>query len=280
MSGSLKRAGTVWPGSSATTAGSYRHGTLYTNPEEESLGFTEGSNLEQTFNETLSDPPIEAVPPPPKVHANSQLNRIADRLKPRLLNRYAVPTAGALCQSIVVTPASVWNSYEAIAVCYNQGDGVSTLVSRVGPTSSEEHGQQFSIKDQDKLYVVKEQRWESDTSIRHFIKPTCTYLVELHSAFCVQDKIWVLYEEMEMSLEQIFELECDPWSVNPGYKDAQIAAICFQVTVSFVDFCSLITDISEGTAGSRLHTSRSWCRSWVSDHREHIDESNRPYQAG
>ena len=35
--------------------------------------------------------------------------------------------------------------------------------------------------------------------------------------------MWTIYEEMDLSLEQIFELDCDPWTVDPGRKDLQIA---------------------------------------------------------
>lgn len=66
--------------------------------------------------------------------------------------------------------------------------------------------------------------------------------MDLHSAFFQDGTVWTIYEEMDLSLEQIFELDCDPWTVDPGRKDLQISAISAQVGFSTALFThSLIT---------------------------------------
>lgn len=53
--------------------------------------------------------------------------------------------------------------------------------------------------------------------------------MELHGAFQKGTNFWLLYEEMDLSLDQILGLDCDPWLINRGQKDNQIAAIASQV---------------------------------------------------
>lgn len=140
----------------------------------------------------------------------------------KIYNQHIVPTARALNQSIVITLMCVWELYESIELCDNQGtcqDGKSSIICR-RKTSSE---------TQDCLFVVKEQRWSGGAIPRHCVKPRSSYLVDLHSAFFQDNTLWTLYEEMDVSLEQIFELDCDPWTIDPGNKDRQISAISFQV---------------------------------------------------
>jgi hypothetical protein len=136
-----------------------------------------------------------------------------------------VPTARALNQSIVITPMCVWELYEAIELCDNQGtcpDRDPSVICR-RKTSSEA---------QDCLFVVKEQRWSGGAIPRHVVKPRSPYIVDLHSAFFQDGTVWTIYEEMDLSLEQIFELDCDPWTVDPGRKDLQISSISAQVCFS------------------------------------------------
>ncbi|GAB7336292.1 hypothetical protein MBLNU13_g09040t1 [Cladosporium sp. NU13] len=140
-----------------------------------------------------------------------------------------VPTARALNQSIVITLICVWELYEAIELCDNQGtcpDRNSSVICR-RKTPSEA---------QDCLFVVKEQRWSGGAIPRHVVKPRSPYIVDLHSAFFQDGTVWTIYEEMDLSLEQIFELDCDPWTVDPGRKDLQISAISAQVCFSTARF--------------------------------------------
>lgn len=217
MSGKLKRTNTIWPGTSAS-AMSLRHSKEH---EE-----TNQSAIQDTPQDISLPSKTDAPTRPQSVHI-SEDKIIAAPLMSRLLNRHMVPTSKALSQSIVVTPKSIWDLYEAIEFCYNQGEsgGGHTALSRRRKSTHKD----LTITEQDKLFVVKQQRWSTETRVRHCVKPACPYLVELYSAFCKEDVLWTLYEEMEMALEQIFELDCSPWSIEPSQKNAQIAAISLQV---------------------------------------------------
>ncbi|KAK5111089.1 hypothetical protein LTR85_012264 [Meristemomyces frigidus] len=170
------------------------------------------------------DQPIGDVPPP-RVESRTAMSAHQGR-QPRAKlalhhNPHAVPTAHALNHSIVLTPKSVWDFYEAIEYSDNQGDtsqGHATLSRR----------RRSHPEKDERLFVIKEQRWPSEHPLQHFKKPQCQYLVELYGAFRSDATLWTVYEEMDMSLEQIFELDCDPWTINAGQKDAQISAISYQ----------------------------------------------------
>lgn len=173
---------------------------------------------------------LDSVPIPPSLRVAETEDVVSkdkapsEKFRPEnnIYNRHMVPTARALNQSIVITPMCVWELYEGIELCDNQGicpDRQSSVICR-RKTSSEA---------QECLFVVKEQRWSGGAVPRHCVKPRSPYLVDLLSAFFQDETMWTIYEEMDTSLEQIFELDCDPWTVDPGKKDRQIGAISFQV---------------------------------------------------
>ena len=187
------------------------------------------SRLEEPSQELIdsASAPLVPVPQPiltKEVKTWSQSSN-TDPVDIRKTNRnpHVVPTALALDQSIVVTPRYIWDLYEAIECCSNQGDSHSgnVFLSRRRRTTNER---------QEGLFVVKEQRWTGNHGLKHFTKPKCPHLVELLGAFSNEDTLWTLYEEMDLSLDQIFALDCDPWSISPGTKDSQIAAIAAPVS--------------------------------------------------
>ncbi len=153
-----------------------------------------------------------------------------EELRPHLLSRAAgmrnhfrVPTTQSLNHSIVIIEKTVWDLYEAIAFCSNQGEDEPagyTILSRRKRTHSHQD---------ESLFVVKQHQSRLPEGIRHFVKPRSRFLVELHGAFHSGAHLWTLYEEMDLSLEQIFALDCDPWTICPGEKDAQISAIASHV---------------------------------------------------
>lgn len=137
-------------------------------------------------------------------------------------NLFTVPTARSLDHSIVVVAKTVWDLYEAIEFCSNQGEDLRshTILGRRKNTHPHQD---------ENLFIVKQYQYTSNDEIRNFTKPRSQFLVELHSAFCAGTHFWMLYEEMDLSLEQVLALDCDPWTVNPGQKMNQIAAIASQV---------------------------------------------------
>lgn len=234
MSGTLKRADTLWPRATARSfdpdlAHVASAGHESSHQKRRSPGDPEArpSKLRRQWKKqdeahedhgSSLDRPIEDIPAPPSFKrteaapSNEEQSRdVVSWPKHKLHNRHMVPTAGALNQSIVITRMSVWDLYEQIEFCDNQGEcseGKSSVICRrKAPAAKEEC-----------LFVIKEQRWSGNALLSHCVKPQSAHLVDLQSAFCSGDILWTIYEEMDISLEQIFELDCDPWTVNPARK--------------------------------------------------------------
>jgi len=262
MPETLNRANTIWPRASAgplhsnpaNDADDQRDPTCVTQPSTSSseihhkrqkhrLVKKPASQQESPLSSRDENRPIDDVPVPPSLRATEIVGVVSGNrphtggLIPgnKIYNQHMVPTARALNQSIVITPICVWELYEAIELCDNQGtcpDRNSSVICR----------RKTSSDAQDCLFVVKEQRWSGGAIPRHVVKPRSPYIVDLHSAFFQDGTVWTIYEEMDLSLEQIFELDCDPWTVDPGRKDLQISAISAQVGFSTTRFAhSLIT---------------------------------------
>ena len=272
MPDTLNRANTIWPRATvepvhsrpASVADDQRDLPLEPQP------FTGSSNLhlkkqkhrlvkkptsqqEPPLSSRDESKPIDGVPVPPSLRvtetagiASEDGTRLRELLpENKIYNQHMVPTARALNQSIVITPMCVWDLYEGIELCDNQGtcpDRKSGVICR-RKTSSEA---------QDCLFVVKEQRWSGGAIPRHVVKPRSPYIVDLHSAFFQDGIVWTLYEEMDVSLEQIFELDCDPWTVDPGRKDRQIGAISSQVCMSTTRL-RLFAHCLAGPPGTGVH---------------------------
>lgn len=169
------------------------------------------SQQESSLSSRDENRPIDDVPAPPSLRATEIAGVVSGNrphtggllLGNKIYNQHIVPTARALNQSIVITPMCVWELYEAIELCDNQGtcpDRNSSVIC-CRKTSSEA---------QDCLFVVKEQRWSGGAIPRHVVKLRSPYIVDLHSAFFQDGTVWTIYEEMDLSLEQIFELDYDP----------------------------------------------------------------------
>ncbi|KAK1809301.1 hypothetical protein LTR12_016330 [Friedmanniomyces endolithicus] len=218
MSTFLKRTDTIWPKAKRHTSSIDDELGAVRDPTVPQL-HTNHDASEQKDDSSTSLP----VPKP------TQRPRI-EELKPHVLSRAAgmrshfrVPTAQSLNHSIVIIEKTVWDLYEAIAFCSNQGEDEPagcTILSRRKRTHPHQD---------ESLFVVKQHQSPLPEGIRHFVKPRSRFLVELHGAFHSGAHLWTLYEEMDLSLEQIFALDCDPWTICPGEKDAQISAIASQV---------------------------------------------------
>lgn len=252
MPETLNRANTIWPRANAgrlhadptNDADDQQNPTCATQPlrsssevhskrQKHRLVKKPASQQESPPSSRDESRPVADVPAPPPLRA-TEIARVVSENRPhagellqgnKIYNQHMVPTARALNQSIVITPMCVWELYEAIELCDNQGtcpDRNSSVICR-RKTSSEA---------QDCLFVVKEQRWSGGAIPRHVVKPRSPNIVDLHSAFFQDGIVWTIYEEMDLSLEQIFELDCDPWTVDPGRKDLQISAISAQVCFS------------------------------------------------
>lgn len=148
MPETLNRANTIWPRASA--------GPLYSNPAnnaddrrdptratQSSTSSSEihpkrqkyrlvkkpASQQESPLSSRDESRPIADVPAPPSLRATEIAGVVSENrphsggLLPenKIYNQHMVPTARALNQSIVITPMCVWELYEAIELCDNQG---------------------------------------------------------------------------------------------------------------------------------------------------------------
>ena len=127
----------------------------------------------------------------------------------------------ALDHSLCLLRKPVWKFFQGLEYASNQGtDDGDTILSRKRQPPSERP---------DCLYVIKKERNRAAKDIANLSKPIHENIVALYQVFSHENTISFVYEEMDLSLEQIFLLDIDPWSINPTCKDAQIAAICSQV---------------------------------------------------
>ncbi|EMC97299.1 hypothetical protein BAUCODRAFT_23622 [Baudoinia panamericana UAMH 10762] len=169
---------------------------------------------------------------------NSQLNiplphtklRDSSVLGPSSLKRRAavlqvgVPTARTLSHNVVIVKKRVWDLYQPIDYPVNQGHKVHTSMFLCRRKNSS--------SDTDKLYVIQEQKSFETGRLLHFSKPKSQYLVELYGAFTMHGTLWTIYEEMDLSLEQVLGLRCGPWTIHPERKHNQIGSIAYQASDS------------------------------------------------
>ena len=135
-------------------------------------------------------------------------------------NQFLVPTKTALDHSLCLFRKPWWDFYEGVEYASNQGAaGAATILSR---------RRQLPNERPDALYVIKKQVLATNPGIRNVAKPIHDNIVTLFQVFHHEGVVSFVYEEMDVSLEQVFLLDIDPWSINPEHKDSQIAAICSQ----------------------------------------------------
>lgn len=150
------------------------------------------------------------IPVPPKIP-----NRLS---KPgHLHNPYVVPTRAALEHSLVVNQRSIWDIYEGLEYSTNQGKDYKgrTIVSRKRNAPPEA------------LSVIKQHEFEIKSSLASLTKPLNSSLVGLYQVFYDGTTLSIVYEEMDISLEQVLSLDVDPWAAD--LKDLQVGAMTRQV---------------------------------------------------
>ncbi|EGP82390.1 uncharacterized protein MYCGRDRAFT_97575 [Zymoseptoria tritici IPO323] len=114
-----------------------------------------------------------------------------------------------------------WKIYEGLEYSSNQGsDNGAVILSR-----------RIQRRDEppDSLYVIQKEPYHLSDEVRTILKPMHDNIVTLYQVFHYEETLSFVYEEMDISLEQIFLLDVDPWSINPSQRDEQIASISQQV---------------------------------------------------
>lgn len=137
-------------------------------------------------------------------------------------NRFVVPTQNALNHSLGLLRQPWWKIYEGLEYSSNQGsDNGAVILSR-----------RIQRRDEppDSLYVIQKEPYHLSDEVRTILKPMHDNIVTLYQVFHYEETLSFVYEEMDISLEQIFLLDVDPWSINPSQRDEQIASISQQVS--------------------------------------------------
>lgn len=137
MSTKLKRADTVWPKAAQR---------IKPKLEQERHSTKESQ-------ETQSDP--LSIPQPSQQCRDEGATQIALSRAAGVRNPFTVPTAQSLGHSIVVTSKLVWDLYDAIEYCSNQGDnihGYAVLSRRKRPQPYQDES----------LFVVKQHQYTSN----------------------------------------------------------------------------------------------------------------------
>ncbi|KAK3670769.1 hypothetical protein LTR78_009341 [Recurvomyces mirabilis] len=207
----LNRRNTVWPRASDTTQSTSV--VVDSSPPKSSAS----QHKRQKPDLLIQVPPHGPIPTPPAFSTRAlDINTVSIELR----NPYDFPTSKNLDHSIVVTNKSIWKMYDPIVTRSNQGpcqQGFAILSRR-------KVSQRGTVEGD---VIVKAQALTMP--LKHFAKPRCQNLVELYGAFRSRDTLWLLYEEMTVSLEQVFALDHSPWIVNPDQQHTQISSISQQL---------------------------------------------------
>ncbi|TKA23583.1 hypothetical protein B0A54_18059 [Friedmanniomyces endolithicus] len=131
MSTILKRRDTIWPKAKRHTSSIDEESGVVRDPTVPQLHTTLAASEKKDNSSTSLPVPIPTQRPrteEPKPHL---LSRAAG-----MQNHFRVPTAQSLNHSIVIIEKTVWDLYEAIAFCSNQGEDEPagyTILSRRKP---------------------------------------------------------------------------------------------------------------------------------------------------
>ena len=102
---------------------------------------------------------------------------------------------------------NVWSVYKGVQYSSNQGTSnqgfaVVSHAKRLGGS-----------EDPNIFYIVRREGYAPDESLKAIPKPIHQNIVGLQSVFPDSRAVYVVYEKMEASLEQMFSPDIVPWSV-------------------------------------------------------------------
>jgi len=122
-------------------------------------------------------------------------------------------------------------------MCYTVTQGTDhgggTIISTIRQTGD---GTAYS------LYAIKQERVTTDVSLQPLTKPCHPNVTILHQIFYHNSTVSFVYEEMDMSLSQVFPIPFQPQSITGWKSHHLIGAIFKQVGVAY-----LIRNVAKGS---------------------------------
>lgn len=135
------------------------------------------------------------------------------------------PTYAALHDSVCVRIDDVWNFYEGVQFCFNQGEHL-TAQSKRKPKCGKL--QITSPEDRAALYTIKCARIPNAWQICIMIKSNHPNIVPLIEAYRDKSRLYFVYEECHVSLGQMVNT-LSAQSAVPAVQQLHVAAIIRQV---------------------------------------------------
>lgn len=148
---------------------------------------------------------------------------------------FTVPTHSTMQRGICVMPKDVWQIYCGISYTVTQGTdhGGRTINSTLRHTGD---GTAYP------LCAIKQERVTADVSLQPLTKPCHPNVTILHQILYHDSTVSFVYEEMDMSLSQVFSIPFQAQLMNRWKSHHLIGAIFKQVSVS-----CLTRSVAEGS---------------------------------
>lgn len=147
----------------------------------------------------------------------------------RLRNVFATPTLCALYNSIFIHTADVWDFYEGVHFCFDQGDHLTALCRR---RSGRGRSWAFCSTIHEPLYTVKCARESSAWQMRNLVNVRHANIALPLMAFRDRRRLYFVYEQCHVTLGQVVDILLSQSSTN-GSWDFQVAAIIRQVLIQY-----------------------------------------------
>ena len=169
-------------------------------------------------------------PMPPRRGTSKELNRAHNRAHNRAQPtpsrcRISVPTKATLTHHLCVIPRNPWVIYERIEYTTKQGlnYGSKAILSR--------RRQPVTEAPDDCLYVIKHLESHAKSKpIKTLPKLRPEHLVTLHCVFREDRMFALVYEEMDLSLQQILGIDREALINDREREQMPIESICGQVS--------------------------------------------------
>lgn len=163
---------------------------------------------------------------PPGRGTSKQLIKAHNRAQPTpSRGRISVPTKATLTHHLCVLPRNPWVIYERIEYTTKQGldSGSKAILSR--------RRQHATEAPDDCLYVIKHLESHAKSEpIKTLPKLRHEHLVTLHCVFREERMFALVYEEMDLSLQQILGIDRETLINDREREQMPIESICGQVS--------------------------------------------------
>lgn len=135
---------------------------------------------------------------------------------------FTTPTYFTMQRGVCVTPRDIWGVYLGIAYTTTQGTdwcGYTVTGARRQTGDGTVHP----------LYAIKEEDFTTEVSLQPLPKPLHPNVTALHQVFYHDATVSFVYEEMDLSLTQLFSRPLQPSILYSGKSQQLIGAVFKQV---------------------------------------------------